>query len=223
MSSGIYKISCGEKFYIGSSKNIEKRWKRHIDDLNKNKHINIKLQRVFNKYGLDNFKFEVIELCKVKELLITEQKYLKSILPFNENVLNISTGASGGDNLTNNPKRIDIINRIKESVNYNISNMTTKGKKEKWGKIGKLNPNYGNRWSDKMKLDFSNYQKSNLKNGLRNRFGKTNTELYGEEISKRISEKLSFLASQRIGEKNGFYGKNIVMKLKIKLVKKEWV
>jgi len=24
MSSGIYKISCGEKFYIGSSKNIEK-------------------------------------------------------------------------------------------------------------------------------------------------------------------------------------------------------
>jgi len=59
---------------------------------------------------------------------------LKSILPFNENVLNISTGASGGDNLTNNPKRIDIINRIKESVNYNISNMTTKGKKKNGAK-----------------------------------------------------------------------------------------
>jgi len=71
-----------------------------------------------------------------------------------------------------------------------------------------------------MKLDFSNYQKSNLKNGLRNRFGKTNTELYGEEISKRISEKLSFLASQRIGEKNGFYGKKHSDETKNKISKK---
>ncbi|MEN6292413.1 MAG: GIY-YIG nuclease family protein, partial [Methanobacterium sp.] len=60
---GVYKISnkIDGKSYYGSSKNIEKRWLRHKNELNKNKHINILLQRAWNKYGEENFIFSVVE------------------------------------------------------------------------------------------------------------------------------------------------------------------
>lgn len=50
---GIYYITntINGKFYVGSSKNIKKRWARHIRDLNNNNHHNIYLQRSCNKYG----------------------------------------------------------------------------------------------------------------------------------------------------------------------------
>ena len=43
IKSGIYKITCIEnhKFYIGSSKDIEKRWRQHKNTLRLNKHVNI--------------------------------------------------------------------------------------------------------------------------------------------------------------------------------------
>jgi group I intron endonuclease len=75
---GVYKIKniINNKVYIGSSKNIENRWKQHIYELNKNNHHSIKLQRAWNKYGKDNFKFEVIEECDIDRLLYLEQYYI---------------------------------------------------------------------------------------------------------------------------------------------------
>jgi group I intron endonuclease len=56
---GIYKIEniINGKLYIGSSVNIDKRIKRHKNDLIKNKHINCYLQREFNKYGIHSYIF----------------------------------------------------------------------------------------------------------------------------------------------------------------------
>ena len=61
MGCGIYKITnnINNKFYIGSSKNITKRFKEHKWRLKNNKHPNNKLQNSWNKYGEENFKFEV--------------------------------------------------------------------------------------------------------------------------------------------------------------------
>mgnify|MGYP000355475291 CR=1 FL=1 len=60
---GIYLIRnrISEKFYVGSSIDIDRRWTRHIDDLNKNKHHSVKLQNSWNKYGKDNFDFFIIQ------------------------------------------------------------------------------------------------------------------------------------------------------------------
>lgn len=76
--SGIYKITnkINNKPYIGSSNNIERRWRQHISLLNNNKHHSIKLQRAWNKYGQDNFEFEIIEECDVEKLLYLEQFYI---------------------------------------------------------------------------------------------------------------------------------------------------
>lgn len=60
---GIYKIEnkINKKVYIGSSNNIPKRWASHIECLLKGIHHNKLLQEDFNKYGLNNFTFEILE------------------------------------------------------------------------------------------------------------------------------------------------------------------
>lgn len=63
--SGIYKIEClvNGKVYIGQSINIKQRCGAHFSNLKNNRHDNIRLQRAYNKYGKDNFIFEIIEEC----------------------------------------------------------------------------------------------------------------------------------------------------------------
>lgn len=98
MDSGIYKIvnNINKKVYIGSSKNIRHRWAVHLHELKNNKHHSIRLQRSFNKYGVDSFEFVVIEYCELDKLLQLEVDYINeynSCLPENgynmvENVSN---------------------------------------------------------------------------------------------------------------------------------------
>lgn len=78
---GIYRISCNEHSYIGSSINIYYRLKRHISDLLKNKHENKYMQNAFNKYGKDSFNFEVIEECSKTVLINKEAAYIESMSP----------------------------------------------------------------------------------------------------------------------------------------------
>lgn len=60
---GIYRIRniINDKVYIGQSISIRDRWNSHKGALRKNDHRNHYLQNAWNKYGEDNFAFEVIE------------------------------------------------------------------------------------------------------------------------------------------------------------------
>ena len=93
MNSGIYKItSPSGKFYIGSSKNIKKRWRSHRSELSRGKHANKALQRAFNKYG--NLDFEVIIICRFEDLLLYEQIAIDGLLP-DYNVLRVAGRLDG--------------------------------------------------------------------------------------------------------------------------------
>jgi len=77
--SGIYKIIClnNNKFYIGSSTNINQRLKNHINLLNQNKHKNKYLQNSWNKYGEQNFKYEIVEtIYDISGLSIREKWWI---------------------------------------------------------------------------------------------------------------------------------------------------
>lgn len=78
MKSGIYRIVnlFNGKFYIGSAIDIERRKKEHFNQLNKNKHYNIHLQCAYNKYGEQNFIFEVLEKCQPNTCVEREQYYI---------------------------------------------------------------------------------------------------------------------------------------------------
>jgi group I intron endonuclease len=84
MKKGIYKITniISNKCYIGSSQNIESRFRRHKKDLKNGEHHSRYLQRAWNKYGEKNFLFEIIEEVTDKSQLIErEQHYTDKIKP----------------------------------------------------------------------------------------------------------------------------------------------
>lgn len=75
---GVYKITnkVNGKIYIGSSKDIYKRWKHHVYRLNSGKHVNSYLQNAWNKYGEDSFIFDIQEVCDENHIREREQYYI---------------------------------------------------------------------------------------------------------------------------------------------------
>jgi group I intron endonuclease len=76
MPSGIYRIInfINGKFYVGSATYLRKRLSDHKCSLIKNQHVNQYLQNAWNKYGAENFHFEVLEYC-IKEILVFREQY----------------------------------------------------------------------------------------------------------------------------------------------------
>lgn len=103
---GIYKIICkvNNKIYIGSTEVcFKQRFKKHKQKLRNNYHENDYLQKSWNKYGEDNFTFEILEeisdKSKVKEI---EQLYLDEYIPKGKDFcFNLSKTATGGNTITN--------------------------------------------------------------------------------------------------------------------------
>lgn len=79
---GIYLIMAEHREYVGSSKNILKRWKDHKRSLENNKHHNSTFQNIFNKYGKSIFDCYLITSCKEEELEDFENYYINLINPF---------------------------------------------------------------------------------------------------------------------------------------------
>jgi len=83
MNSGIYKITNikNNKFYIGSAIKFNVRFSRHKRDLKKQLHANSYLQNAVNKYGINNFKFEILAKCPKKYLIKLEQWFIDNLNP----------------------------------------------------------------------------------------------------------------------------------------------
>lgn len=83
--TGVYKITnlINNDCYVGSSVNISRRWKQHIGlhANEKSKYYNRPLYVAFRNFGIENFKFEVLELCEEKDLIQKEQKYYEKYNP----------------------------------------------------------------------------------------------------------------------------------------------
>lgn len=123
---GIYKITNLEKnkCYIGQSNNIKYRWKRHKEALNLNKHFNIYLQRAWNKYGKDNFKFTILEECDLESLDDREVYWIEYYKCANIKYgYNMAIGGRNGSNLNDEAKR-----KISETLKGHIVSEETKSK-----------------------------------------------------------------------------------------------
>jgi group I intron endonuclease len=79
------------KFYIGSSKHVEKRFREHRNDLVARRHDNTHLQRAWNQYGEQWFEFVVLERMDASLILREEQWYMNAYRPFDREIgFNIS-------------------------------------------------------------------------------------------------------------------------------------
>lgn len=135
---GIYKITniINNKIYIGSSKEIDRRWYLHKYLLNKNEHYNKHLQYSWNKYGEDNFKFDIVEILNDEiKIFEREQAWIDKERACDKNIgYNINKLATGGGL-------------------YGVDNgMFGKG----YLREGENNTFYGKRHSEESKLKMSN-------------------------------------------------------------------
>jgi len=161
---GVYQIRniINEKVYIGSSLNIDERFKKHKQTLRRNKHHNIHLQRAWNKYGESNFIFEVLIVLKKKnKLLKTEQNYID-----------------------NSDKKYNIAETATATYDYKHTKSTKKKISEfAKSRTGSKNPFYGKKVTEEMK------RKARITLG--DKLTGKNNPFYGKKHSKKTLKLLS--------------------------------
>lgn len=127
--TGIYKITnaINGKSYIGQSTNIHRRWQAEIaSSSNVNSHsYDYPLMRALRKYGIENFRFEIIEECNSKEL---NQKEIYWIDRF-DTFFHGYNQTLGGDTTIRQPKE-NVIGIISDLIN---TDMLHKDIAIKWG------------------------------------------------------------------------------------------
>lgn len=188
--SGLYRILniVNGKCYIGSSKDIAKRWDKHKRMLVNMKH-NPKLQNAYNKYGKENFRYELLLLCVDKDLLFYEQKALDIYKP-EYNVLQIAGSSlgckfsvevrrkmsedrkgkmpsfKGYKHSEESKKKMSEKLKGKRSWNKGISFSEESRKKMSESKRGKTSPRKGKKQSEEAKLRISEYWRKRREEGI---------------------------------------------------------
>lgn len=85
----LYRTSCVYRiiniitghFYIGSTKNLYKRYNKHKGMLKHGTHKSKKMQEEYDKYGSDAFVLEVLLICNPKYVKYYEQQLLDELHP----------------------------------------------------------------------------------------------------------------------------------------------
>jgi group I intron endonuclease len=138
----IYKLVniINNKVYVGSAVDLDKRINEHFYKLGMNKHENSYLQRSYNKYGKENFKWEVIEYVKDKNMLIEREQYwIDKLQPYRKDIgYNLSPSANSNLGFKHSEE-------TKLQISINTS--------------GIKNHHYGKPMAEKTKLKLSESQK----------------------------------------------------------------
>lgn len=177
--------------YVGSTSDLLKRIKRHYRDLSKNRHHNHPLQLLYDNGERFSLKFF---RCESRESAFTFEQMLITKHEEEGNLLNVGRHSKGGDNLTRHHEREQIIEQRTESQRLMLDEMTVDERKAKYGRNGGANGMYGRTHTTEVRL-----ASSILHTG--------NTYRKGIKASDETKAKISEIASQRIGEKNPFFGK----------------
>ena len=112
-SPGVYVIRNikNGKVYVGQTNNLKLRKQNHFADLKANIHHNHHLQNVWNKYGKENFEFEVLEECPLEKLDEVEIYWIKFYESYNRKFgYNFELGGN------NSPQTQETRNKIDSTI-----------------------------------------------------------------------------------------------------------
>ena len=154
--TGIYKIVNikTKKIYVGSAVDIVSRWVTHKHGLINNFHHSKKLQNSYNKHGIENFIFEIIEECP-REMLIEREQYWLDTLKSVDDGYNVcpKAGSSLGRKHSDNTKKkigLKSKGRIHSRERNKKISEANKGRL-----VGIKNPMYGKKVSEETKQKIS--------------------------------------------------------------------
>lgn len=105
--SGIYKIinKFNGKYYIGSSANIQERWRCHLKELKGKYHHNDHLQRAWVKYGSENFEFVIVKSDVSPTELLKEEQFLLDLVKEDRSLVYNVSFLAGKVEMTDETKR----------------------------------------------------------------------------------------------------------------------
>ena len=93
---GIYKYQnkLNGKIYIGQSTDIERRYQQHLWDAEKRPEQGTGIDLAINKYGINNFTFEIIEQCNPEQLDERERFWIEYFNSYTEGYNRTPGGSS---------------------------------------------------------------------------------------------------------------------------------
>lgn len=140
--SGVYRILSLKtgRSYIGSAVNLLQRKRQHLLALRQGKHYNQKLQNHYNKYGAEDLRFELMETCSAKLLLVQEQRWIDATGSLASG-FNLAPRAASMLGYRHPPRskaqRREISARMKARVDCTGKNMSQSIRaKTRWGRAG---------------------------------------------------------------------------------------
>lgn len=131
--SGVYCIYniVSKKYYIGSviSSNkgncFRRRWLNHLNKLNKQKHINSKLQNSYNKYDKNCFKFFILEIVDDNSQIHEREQYW----------IDATYCVNKGYNINSKAICLNKNYKVKESTKNKLSNHFKGKPRPEWMKL----------------------------------------------------------------------------------------
>lgn len=204
-NTGIYQIvnTVNGKRYIGSAVNLFDRKRCHYKDLKKGNHHNEHLQRSYNKYGKENFEFEIIMHCLPEHLLFFEQLHIDKY-NFKNDLYNISPTAGstlGVQFSEERKKKISEANKGEKSWAYGKPG-TMLGKKQSEETRKKMSKSQtGKKHSNETKKKIGEWHKGE-KNFWYRKPGPMKNKHHNEESRKKISESHKGMKGPMLGKKH---------------------
>lgn len=189
-----------DRFYVGRSRDLERRIASHLRALRKNRHHN----SVLSKLVESGYVFSRCMSVEVETFELAKSLEVGTILfgRFMGCVVNIEFA---GNTYHFHPDKDSISIKKSNTTKRNISKLSKEQRIEIFGRIGSQNGMFGKKHSDDTRALISSKNKGKLIGLKRGEFS--------EEHRKKISD----FAKTRCGEKNPFFGKSHSLETKLRL------
>jgi len=192
---GIYKITntLDGKLIIGQSNDIKGRWRGYKSELRRNIYHNPYLQSAWNKYGEQNFTFEILLECPKENL---NEEEIRLIKEYKSNNRDFGYNLEDGGNNNFHPE--ETREKLRKAWNYD-KHFTEETK----AKISKSNTGKAVSKEHRLKISKANTGKHHTEESKRKLREFRNGKKMSEESKQKISKAMS-------GENNPFFGKHLL-------------